>query len=705
MKGILTSLSSLASNAVGSAHTSSEFSFPRIIQIHSNIEEISGNYEFESKFEHADLEEYRDPSDPMNIKRKIGKGMETSANSTALIGKPIRFCWIKTKKTDQSDEKENSYRVCYKLLYSPLRVSKIMAKSVNKVSVHAPSDLIKQWKLVEEKTFEKSLTVEYRELFFSVEGNDTDYERFFMPGKFTSSERSSDFASCSFEKSGEMIHRIKVFDLTPANWKFIFAHHGETSEIVKAKIEQEFDYRTFEQVLYEVSFSMNKQPFSRVNSQVCSNGLMVEKMSKSDLERIRAHNSKMKRTVAIIGAGPVGLFMAALLKNLLPENEAYVFEKRNEYKRTHALKIDENLLENVSDLQLDKKFHEMIKSWIPRTRTNILETDLKEYCEKIGIKILTNAKIESVEDLIAHEIRPDLIIAADGAKSAWRKTVTADSEEFSVNKTIGHMLQVKCEACGEIERIKGFKTFTQNLEAEENFFDIRVGNYDSTTDSTPITCFCFINEEISAEFKNVPSFEGLDLEGVSKLGPENEDLQAFVVDASNVLKSVCKNGIIEQSMRISALPVIYYVSSSVVGTVSSKNSDESIPCFLIGDAAMGLSLEKGLNYGWKASIQLSQYLSYSPSLAAAQEGFKIRFKDISSKSIAAVRNDYFKYKKQVQNASLLRSYFGDSIKASLTISESIKQKKVQRKSDRLTNENNNRAIAEKKERVNIKNEL
>jgi hypothetical protein len=387
--------------------------------------------------------------------------------------------------------------------------------------------------------------------------------------------------------------------------------------------------------------------------------LSLNKIPKHRQEMIRNQNNQLGRKIVIIGGGPVGLFEAGLLKILLPENEIYVFEKRPEYVRSHSLKILPRTFEKLTEMPVDKKWIKMTQSWSPRTRTNVIEQDLKEYCKNIGVRVNENIEVQSIKDIYHFGIQPDIIIAADGAKSIWRKQINKMSE-FSVDVTLGHILQVKCEGIGQVKPVNILNKFTKNLNTRVNFFDIHVGKFDSSDPferSTPVTCFSFIDEKVSTEFKDIPSFRGINLVQLAALGEKNKALYILVQDITEILKSVCKNGIVEESIKISSIPIRYYVSSNASGTITGQRATP-IPCFLLGDSAMGLPLEKGLNYGWMLSIQLVRFLVYSESMSDIQTGFDKCFDDISNKAISDVQTEYLKRKSTGKIASFIRDYIG-----------------------------------------------
>jgi hypothetical protein len=81
----------------------------------------------------------------------------------------------------------------------------------------------------------------------------------------------------------------------------------------------------------------------------------------------------------------------------------------------------------------------------------------------------------------------------------------------------------------------------------------------------------------------------------------------------------------------------------------------TIPVFLAGDAAMGLPLEKGLNYGWHIASILCQTIRYSSDLYQAGMSYEAAFSRVSQIALDHVERDYEIYKKTVTGAGVVRS--------------------------------------------------
>jgi 2-polyprenyl-6-methoxyphenol hydroxylase-like FAD-dependent oxidoreductase len=364
--------------------------------------------------------------------------------------------------------------------------------------------------------------------------------------------------------------------------------------------------------------------------------------------------------ICIIGAGPVGLWIAIQLKVLRSSWSVTCYEKRSQYERSHALSISSKAFEGMvewcpgrpaaAELSLLKE------RWIPRTRTSTVEGDLKSLALTVGVNILYDHEVTSLTHLIAHKEgegspshgkKYDLVICCDGAKGQSRQQLLSFSDptiselnQQPKHRSLGSLLQVKFEAHGEVSVAKGqLAQFLQNLPATEEFFSVLPGNFDSNKCSTPMTVFALLSSDLSATI----SVSSADLE-------QNSTSANLLSDLEAVLFEICSGGIIEGSMKTTILPVSYSVAPLVTGKVHETS------IFLAGDAAMGLPLEKGLNYGWKIASRLCHYLAYSPTFDSAAMAFQSYFALESTSAIEEVERHYSHYVHTIQSASALRAF-------------------------------------------------
>jgi 2-polyprenyl-6-methoxyphenol hydroxylase-like FAD-dependent oxidoreductase len=253
---------------------------------------------------------------------------------------------------------------------------------------------------------------------------------------------------------------------------------------------------------------------------------------------------------------------------------------------------------------------------------------------------------------------------------------------------MGSLLQVKFDASGLVNRSNGkLGTFIRNLPADKEFFNILPGNFDRERCCTPITVFAFMNELLREKLRSehAPSTEthqedSADAEEkteepgdaehpaeevedntssliVGTAAEADHHKEAFNIDDHPIMKSdlmqvlhrVCPRGIMEGTLKITILPVEYKVARTV------SYCHERVPIFLVGDAAMGLPLEKGLNYGWKIASRLCRYIAFCENYAEAITAYEGYFGHASQSALASVTATFSRYANDAYAASVLRS--------------------------------------------------
>jgi hypothetical protein len=248
----------------------------------------------------------------------------------------------------------------------------------------------------------------------------------------------------------------------------------------------------------------------------------------------------------------------------------------------------------------------------------------------------------------------DLVIVSNGTHSPQRAEICegdpelADLElpcEFRVDRDFGYLLQSKFEAVGQVSKeTSQLKSFLKNLPAHQSFFNILPGKYDPATNTTPMTAFALLNTDIVPDFANVSTFRGLSLEQLR----DDPRLRTIAQDIAAVISPSCPQGLVADSLRVSVLPVRVTVAARVCGHVGA------LPVVLVGDAAMGLPLEKGLNYGWKLTNHLCNLLRFLP-IKEALKGYSALFDQISTRAVDHVARDYQAFQDVVRKASLVRA--------------------------------------------------
>jgi 2-polyprenyl-6-methoxyphenol hydroxylase-like FAD-dependent oxidoreductase len=368
--------------------------------------------------------------------------------------------------------------------------------------------------------------------------------------------------------------------------------------------------------------------------------------------------------VVVVGGGPVGLWFAIQLKALLPPSAVVrVHEKRETYERTHALRISDYAFKQMIDydtsdgtdpaaFQRNAVAHalrQLRSKWQPRTRTATVEQDLKTLAQTCGVQLRYGAAVQTLQQLIADE-RPCAIICANGAGSTFRKELAElarEPEEFRHAKKLGHLLQCKYDVKGNYHTQKGnWAAFCRNFHAHSTFFNVLAGRYVPDQDITPITAFALLDDETASSmgdaFSGRPITSLDDLEEKMKDSGLRNDIASVLIEPRSHTDP--RPAILMNTLKISVLPAAYTVASCPAGMA------HAVPTFLIGDAAMGLALEKGLNFGWHIASRLAHVIAYSKEEHTAMAAHLAQFHVISEAAVQEMMQQYSSYKSSVHTA-------------------------------------------------------
>jgi 2-polyprenyl-6-methoxyphenol hydroxylase-like FAD-dependent oxidoreductase len=368
--------------------------------------------------------------------------------------------------------------------------------------------------------------------------------------------------------------------------------------------------------------------------------------------------------VIVVGGGPVGLWFAIQLKALLPPNAIVrVYEKRETYERTHALRISDLAFKQMLDydpsdgtspaaFQRNAVAHalrQLQAKWQPRTRTATVEQDLKVLAQTCGVQLRYGTAVQSLQQLVADE-NPCAIVCANGAGSPFRKELAAlagEPEEFRHTKKLGHLLQCKYDVKGDYHAQKGnWAAFRRNFAAHSTFFNVLAGRYVPEQDVTPVTAFALLDDETANSMGDASSGRAItsldDLEERMKDSRLRNDIAAVLIEPTSHTDP--HPSILQHTLKISVLPASYSVASCAAFTV------HGVPTFLVGDAAMGLALEKGLNFGWHVASRLAHVIAYSSDEGMAVASHLAQFHLISEAAVKEMMQQYSSYKSSVHTA-------------------------------------------------------
>lgn len=174
------------------------------------------------------------------------------------------------------------------------------------------------------------------------------------------------------------------------------------------------------------------------------------------------------------------------------------------------------------------------------------------------------------------------------------------------------------------------------------------GNYDAVGCTTPVTIFALINDEVAQDIQSTPS-------SLQALDPTCSQIRT---ELGKLLDQICPAGIKPASLTVSVLPVAYSIAQQLCYTLPAHCGAEAecTQVYLAGDAAMGLPLEKGLNFGWRIASRLAAYITHIQDPVYVRKAYSAYFDTMSAQAVQYVNEAYSKYMSDIQTASFVRNF-------------------------------------------------
>lgn len=346
----------------------------------------------------------------------------------------------------------------------------------------------------------------------------------------------------------------------------------------------------------------------------------------------------LKKPWVIIGAGPVGSMMAAMLTTLFPEQEIHVFDKYYMNVRGHGLDIHaatihemkhilneaknrtDNILQEKKLTKTQEKYYQNIVKRIQRLidhldkeisgqfiRTFKISEMMQKYCKKVGkgllhfhlkseiltedLNILADDSIPPINEKQAILKNAEIIFGADGSHSGVRKTIFSETSDDLRKDVLTYLLEIKLEMNEKPNRF--FDKLSRSVIPTLKSGQLHIWN--QSIDGTA-TLHVFINQKVYDQL-HVKDMNGtykgtfanpyrrlIDLP--TELKDEIERIVVDIIDSNKIHAS---------TLKITAIPMHVYKARQLIKMVGNKR------VALVGDSGVGLVLARSANNGLYAT--------------------------------------------------------------------------------------------------------
>ncbi len=378
-------------------------------------------------------------------------------------------------------------------------------------------------------------------------------------------------------------------------------------------------------------------------------------------------------SIVIVGAGPVGITTACVLKATNPNLHITVLDKRADPKRKHGLSIDSGSIAKINSLltastnEQAANLHGILANWSGHfVRTNDIETTLAKLAKSMGVEVLRDATYELEKGnlkkaLTAKEhtglsqkiknLQPILkaasvIIAADGAHSVLRDELSIGLTD---EKTLKYMVELKYQTKGSARPQNPKEAMYQSSKTGHITFESV--NRHTTTEDKPATYLVFVDKatykslrikDDSQKLKGVYG-NAWSLKELETLGKNNPLCQSVHNTMTRYLQSLPKQQGSYSEGAIATVKLKVYRNEKSAALYQGK------PVVFVGDANSGLVLQRGFNKGLKEVALCVQAVSkFLTSPQSPQNSLPKEFLDYQQASLALFKDElssiYFKDK-------------------------------------------------------------
>jgi len=352
-----------------------------------------------------------------------------------------------------------------------------------------------------------------------------------------------------------------------------------------------------------------------------------------------------KKPWVVIGAGPVGSMMAAMIITLFPEQEVHVFDKYYTNVRGHGLDIHAatiqemiNILEEAKNQTLMilvnktlsaqkekyyttivKRIHSLKEHLVKEVsgqfiRTFKISEIMQKYCHKVGkglvqFHLKSEITAEDLNILNDHSIIPsnekqdiltnaEIIFGADGSHSGVRKTVFNETSDEVRKDVLTHLRESKLEMNEKPNKFfdKLYRSVLPTIKSGQ----LHIWN--QSIDGTA-TLHVFINkstyDQLHVQDSN-GTYKGTFANPYRRLIdlPQalQDEIEKIVVDI------IDENKIHASTLKVTAIPMHVYKARQLIKMTGNKR------IILVGDSGIGLVLARSANNGFYATADYAASL-------------------------------------------------------------------------------------------------
>lgn len=298
--------------------------------------------------------------------------------------------------------------------------------------------------------------------------------------------------------------------------------------------------------------------------------------------------------ISIVGAGPVGLLLSILLS--YKNHKVTIYEKRLEYKRDHALDINQETINIILDEC--PQLHEVVINWSNNPISTVeIQEILTQEAIKLGVTIINREIID------LNSIKDNIIIGADGAHSTVRRIIF-DDEKTDVHD-VQYMVQIKYHTSGNTRPRKMISamaySFLNGLSGDDMVLDFETLSGKTTELIKPGT----LHIPVPRSVYNILSADNRGkydtfwtLEELQNIQNSQIEKLCRIIRRYEISLSF-RNGLLGNP-KITVIPLSIYRSTNVVNVIDNKLY------VLCGDSSSGLIYQLGLNKGLKEAVELSK---------------------------------------------------------------------------------------------------